>query len=98
MKLDKSRCLSLLTQKKELTEDEKILMGSQLYGCDICQRVCPFNKAEPPTACFSPVEWLEKSDAELKEQYKDTAMWWRGLSIMRRNAELSIQNTQNQVS
>lgn len=42
---DGSRCISTLTQKKGLLSDEEMhLIGGQLYGCDICQLVCPANR------------------------------------------------------
>jgi epoxyqueuosine reductase len=84
---DKLRCISYLTQKRGiLSREETDMLNGQLYGCDICQRVCPFNKANPPGECFPPGEWLTASDAALREKYGHTAMWWRGPEIMRRNA------------
>ena len=42
------RCVAYLTQKKEpLSESEKKAMGIQVYGCDICQKVCPLNENIP---------------------------------------------------
>jgi epoxyqueuosine reductase len=87
--IDVNRCVSYLTQKEgELTEAEARLIGNQLYGCDICRSVCPFNagvrrKAAPLT---DPEEWLGMTDAELTERYKTTAMAWKGAGILKRNA------------
>jgi epoxyqueuosine reductase len=86
----KSRCISYLTQKECLNEEEKTLIRGQLYGCDLCQTVCPFNGITPPQAVYPPSDWLNLSDAELEAEYGHTAMWWRGVTTMRRNAACNL--------
>ena len=82
-------CISYLTQKKELTPEEEILLArsGQLYGCDICQNVCPFN-AKHETNFVDPRIWLCMSDAAFAEKYGHTAMLWQGPAILRRNAHI----------
>ena len=84
-------CISYLTQKEVLTYEEKQLLSNQLYGCDICQNVCPFNSPRSPVK-IDPAEWLNMSDIEFMERYKHTAMLWRGIDILRRNASTIMQN------
>ena len=87
--LDFSRCLSYLTQKKELNIDEEQLLakGGQLYGCDICQNACKFNSIIEKTY-VQPQKWLNKTDEDFFNEYGNTAMLWQGADILRRNAKL----------
>ena len=87
--LSVTACLSYLTQKKELTADEEasISAAGQLYGCDICQNVCPFN-AQCETNFADTRIWLCMDDDAFAEKYGHTAMLWQGTEILRRNARL----------
>lgn len=96
-----SKCASHISQKKgELSEDEiKILKKSKLiWGCDICQEVCPMNKV--PLSAMAEFKEnrifrLEKEDIEnlsnreFNEKYADRAFAWRGKSPLLRNIELT---------
>ena len=86
-------CLSELNQRKNVTDDELKLIRSQniLWGCDICQEVCPHNK----NVAVTPIEFfhrdlLEKIDAELienmsKDEFSERAYAWRGKKTLLRN-------------
>ena len=79
--LDSTRCLSYWTQAPASIPDEfRAELGASVYGCDICQDVCPWNRgvekrrtgsASPPGAepTISLVDWLEADGAELVERY-----------------------------
>lgn len=88
--LDKSRCLSALTQqKRELSSEQQelIIKGGSVWGCDICQNACPLNQ----NAALTFIE-------EFKEGYRDSyhrgesiegrAYEWRGEGVVARNALL----------
>ena len=98
---DVSRCLSELTQKKgALTAKEEARLKAHplIWGCDFCQRACPFNAApaRSPLPEFSTnlVDHLENSDLEgltnrtFREKFGGRAFAWRGPGPLRRNLEL----------
>jgi len=90
--LDAVRCISYITQKKDRTPQEDSLIGNQLYGCDICQDVCPFNAPRAATT-VDPQQWLNMSDQEFTQKYAHTAMLWQGAELLRRNANANCQST-----
>lgn len=97
----KGVCLSDLTQKKiALTAEEEALLRAHPYiwGCDICQNVCPYNR-EPkiaplpefeddylPSLTLSMLEGL--TSREFKEKFGHRAFAWRGAAVLRRNLAL----------
>jgi len=89
--LNVHKCISYLTQKKELTAEEELLLHNQLYGCDICQNACPFNEPRPKTY-INPHDWLNMTDCDFKEKYGHTSMLWQGAEILRRNAKIVCDN------
>jgi epoxyqueuosine reductase len=90
--LDYSRCLSYLTQKKTLDEEEEEMLGGHLYGCDECQRACPWNKpgstwVEKAKAAHVSLEWVSRmGEEEFEMTFKRTSAGWRGIETLRRSA------------
>jgi len=79
--LDSTRCLSYWTQAPAPPPAEyRAHIGAQVYGCDICQDVCPWNRGvekrraseplpEGATPHVSLVEWLRSDPAELRRRF-----------------------------
>lgn len=87
---DEKGCLSAVTQKKgELTAEEEDLMKKCgcVWGCDICQDVCPMNadaaKTEIEEFLSSPVSCISKG-CELDGR----AYEWRGRNVIERNIKI----------
>ena len=93
-------CKSYLTQKKgELTSEEEHIIAKTplVFGCDVCQEVCPHNKDIPTTPIpeFQSVEPyidIDELDSltnkEFKAKYGPRAFSWRGKKILMRNQEI----------
>jgi epoxyqueuosine reductase len=76
--LDATKCLSYWTQAPAaIPDDYREHLGAQVYGCDICQDVCPWNRGiekrrageTPAEAHVSLVDWLRMDDDELSARY-----------------------------
>jgi epoxyqueuosine reductase len=106
--MDASRCISYLTIENRGAIDEELqrLMGGWVYGCDICQEVCPYNRKsetghEPdyqlkddhpllPRPKLS--ELREITDDEYRDQFQGQAIKRATSAMMRRNAEIALAN------
>lgn len=96
-KCDYSRCISYITQKKGVLSDEEYrALGKQIYGCDVCQRVCPRNnnfEISKNEYAYPDIEkLLNMTNREFKEIYGNTAAGWRGKRTLQRNALAVIGN------
>lgn len=100
------KCISFLTQTKEVLSKKQMKdIGIQLYGCDICQNVCPRNRllyAEVITDIDKVMPLLEDilkiSNKEFKQRFGSTAAGWRGKKIIQRNALVALSNIKSQQS
>lgn len=89
-------CMSYITQKKEIEEKFLKLMNGRVFGCDSCQKKCPYNDLISYTniEAFKPFEFMqdekmegldEMSKKEFNETFKKTSCGWRGKNIILRN-------------
>ncbi len=104
--LDATRCLSYLTieLRGDMPVEHREALGSHVYGCDICQAVCPYNQqpaqsADPAWQPRQPLDrpvltdlWL-MSDPELRRAVKGTAMTRATMAGLRRNIAVAIGNS-----
>lgn len=98
--MDKSRCLSGLTQKgDDLSEEEAALVRAHplIWGCDLCQLACPANKNLPignPAFTEDPIDTLTAQDLEgltrrqFNEKFSGRAFTWKGPRPIVRNLSI----------
>jgi epoxyqueuosine reductase len=99
--LDSTRCLSYWTQSRTAIPTEyRAPLEDRVYGCDICQDVCPWNRGvekrragEPHGEAFvSLVDWLEAGDADLRARYDRLYVPRNDPRFLRRNALVAAGN------
>jgi epoxyqueuosine reductase len=102
--LDATRCLSYWTQSRAPFPVEfREALEDRVYGCDICQDVCPWNRgvekrraAESPPQSAEPfvslVDWLEAEDADLRVRYDRLYFPRNDPRFLRRNALVAAGN------
>jgi epoxyqueuosine reductase len=104
--LDSNQCLSYLTieLRSAIPERQRAAIGGHVYGCDICQEVCPYNQPAPAS---SDVPWQPRAgldlprlvdlwrqpDADLRTLVKGSAMTRAKLVGLRRNLAVAIGNS-----
>lgn len=96
------RCLSFQTQDKGMMDMEfRRKIKTVIYGCDICQICCPYNKGidnplaseiDPELAHPELIPFLELSNKSFKEKFGMIAGSWRGKNILQRNAIIALAN------
>jgi len=106
--MDASRCISYLTieRREAICETIHKAMGRWVFGCDICQEVCPYNRegrapiAEEPRFAVRPpapnpdlsdiLSWTEQ---DYREHLSGSAMKRATLDMLKRNARIALANT-----
>jgi epoxyqueuosine reductase len=109
--LDARRCISYLTieLRGSIPEEFRERMGWQVYGCDICQDVCPYNRSVPVSSVleFQPrqlstglsllepsLEWLAgMSEKEFQENFRHSAVKRTKWAGLVRNACVALGNS-----
>jgi epoxyqueuosine reductase len=104
--LDSTRCISYLTieLRGDIPLEHRAGVGSHVYGCDICQEVCPWNAVAPrstdpawqPRSAWDRVDLLtltRRDDAELSSGLRGSPMRRTKVQGLRRNITVAIENT-----
>ena len=105
--LDASRCISYLTieHRGDIPPALRPRVGDWVFGCDICQEVCPHNRRAPDATDAELAADLVPGRLPLHElvalrsgQYRrlvrDTALRRATRNMLRRNAAIALENTQ----
>jgi epoxyqueuosine reductase len=104
--LDSNKCISYLTIEKRgaIPEEMREGMGRHVFGCDICQDVCPWNRKAPATSAAEfqargglvnpALEWLaEMSAEEFREKFRGSPIRRTKRTGLRRNAAIAMGNS-----
>src|SRR5262245_3512353 len=101
--LDARRCISYLTieHRGDIAGDLAEHLGQWVFGCDVCQEVCPWNrKAEPghepalePSGSFGELEGLLELDPEaFRARFRGSALTRTKRAGLLRNAAIALAN------
>jgi len=104
--VDSSRCISYLTieEKGRIPEDLLPLMGAHIFGCDVCQEVCPYNNSrykhtpsippaiQPPLRIEEVRRWMEMDKEGFKRYFSATPIKRIGPSRFKRNIAIALGN------
>jgi epoxyqueuosine reductase len=107
--LDSNKCISYLTIEKRgsIPEELRAGMGRHVFGCDICQDVCPWNRKAPASTApeFEPrpglvnpaLDWLaEMSAEEFRAAFRGSPIRRTKRAGLRRNVAIAMGNSGNQ--
>ncbi|MCL2114405.1 MAG: tRNA epoxyqueuosine(34) reductase QueG [Streptococcaceae bacterium] len=109
-RLDAPRCLSFQTQAKgKMPEEFREKIKTVIYGCDICQVVCPYNKGinshfhpemEPDPELTNPelLPLLDLSNKQFINKFGSMAGSWRGKNPLQRNAIYALANSNDKTA
>jgi epoxyqueuosine reductase len=103
--LDSRRCISYLTieLRGSIPRELREPMGDWLFGCDVCQDVCPWNRkapagtepawqSRPDLVALDPVELLAMSEEAFRRRFRGTALLRSKRSGLLRNAAIVLGN------
>jgi epoxyqueuosine reductase len=107
--LDARLCISYLTIEKrsEIPDHLRSGIGRHVFGCDICQDVCPWNRKAPATSAAEfeardglvnpALDWLaEMQQEEFRDVFRGSPVRRAKLSGLRRNAVVAMGNSGDQ--
>jgi epoxyqueuosine reductase len=107
--LDATKCVSYLTIEKRgsIPEELRASVGRQVFGCDICQDVCPWNREAPvssapefearPHLVNPELEWLARfSIEEFRDVFRGSPVKRARFNDLRRNVAVAMGNSGDQ--
>lgn len=103
-----NQCLSYITQKKDLSDEEIKLLKGNVFGCDYCQLKCPYNQkaAKQILKEFETLPYMEDeievyanmNNQFFKEKMSGTSCGWRGKNVIKRNAIIRMAREGKDIS
>lgn len=103
--LDANRCISYLTieHRSSIPAELRSGMGEWVFGCDLCQEVCPWNRKAPlspepafqPQAGHNPLELrglFQMTDRQFQIKFGNTPLWRAKRRGLLRNAAIVLGN------
>ena len=102
--LDARLCISYLTIEKrgDVADDLQAKMGNHLFGCDICQDICPWNRRAAVTddpdfqrldLPDSPVKFAQFTAEDFRRVFRQSPVWRAKYSGFLRNVAIALGNT-----
>jgi epoxyqueuosine reductase len=107
--LDARRCISYLNieLRGPVPEEQSDWLGPRVFGCDICQEVCPWNSKAPETSeadfrpRYDPAPSLEElaalSESGFRDRFRNTPVMRAKYDGFRRNVELAMRRKEDDV-
>ena len=106
--IEASKCISYLSieHRDEFSEDQMNMLHGWIFGCDICQDVCPWNRfskvhkevdflPNPRLREMTREDWAELDETTFNELFTGTAVERTGYTALRRNIEQTNRGTRN---
>lgn len=103
--IDANKCISYHTteNKGDIPSEIAVQMGNMIYGCDICQLVCPYNSHLPESTepSFRPqqdlvapdlLSWAAFSESEYLDKFKTNSLTEIKFTFFHRNVETAVRN------
>lgn len=93
---DGNKCISFITQKKDISIEEEKLINQCIFGCDVCTNVCPHNLKvgecnDEDVFKVDVNNYSHLSNNDFKKVYGKYSFSWRGRNIFERNLNIYKQ-------
>ena len=105
--LDARRCIAYLTieHRGPIPEELHAPIGDWLFGCDVCQEVCPWNRHAPPARRLAPATpppppevLVAMTDAEFRDHFRGSPLKRARRAGLARNAAIVLANRRRSAS
>ena len=104
---DRGFCFVRENRDGEIPPDLAARFGNWIFGCDVCQEVCPWNRFAPEDSdpafrprddlySINPGDLLQLTEEEFRQRFRGTPLERTGLWALRRNARIVQANSLTQ--